>query len=104
MTWLDEIEDEANLALEGDEDIGEYMDKLRMARVIRMQSAVLKKTNPWTFVTSMIGPDRYDCGYCRASVSYYKAPEGIESWEFMEAHETNCAWSNLPPDAKELLE
>ena len=35
MTWLDEIEDEANLALEGDEDIGEYMDKLRMARVIR---------------------------------------------------------------------
>ena len=31
MTWLDVIEDEANLVLEGDEDIGEYMDKLRMA-------------------------------------------------------------------------
>ena len=43
MTWLDEIEDEANLALEGDEDIGEYMDKLRMARVIRDLMKVMRK-------------------------------------------------------------
>ena len=42
MTWLDEIENEATLALEGDEDIGEYMDKLRMARVIRAQSKILE--------------------------------------------------------------
>ena len=32
--WLSEIENYATLALEGDE-VGEYMDELRMARVLR---------------------------------------------------------------------
>jgi len=42
MSWLDEIEDEATLALEGDEAFtGGYMDDLRMARVIREQSAYI---------------------------------------------------------------
>ena len=36
MIWLTEIENEATLALEGDEAFTEgYMDDLRMARVIR---------------------------------------------------------------------
>ena len=44
MSWLSEIENEATLALEGDEAFTEgYMDDLRMARVIRELSKRIRK-------------------------------------------------------------
>ena len=76
MNWLDVIEDEANLALEGGEDIGEYMDKLRMARVIR---ELLK---------------------CFES---FREVPGSESPIFSISALFE-AYNNLPPDIKELLD
>ena len=44
--WLSEIENYATLALEGDEAfVGEYMDELRMARVIRELAEVIERAN-----------------------------------------------------------
>ena len=83
MTWLTEIENEANLALEGDEAFtGGYMDDLRMARVIRELARVAKRLERCD--TDDFGVSI--CPFCGLPFDH-----------------KDCIYSKLSPDAKELL-
>ena len=83
MSWLSEIEDEANLALEGDEAFtGGYMDDLRMARVIRELARVAKRLERCD--TDDFGVSI--CPFCGLPFDH-----------------KDCIYSKLSPDAKELL-
>jgi len=82
MSWLSEIEDEANLALEGDEAFtGGYMDDLRMAGVIHELARVAKRLERCD--TDGREPT---CPFC-----------GLRN------DHKDCIYSNLSPDAKELI-
>lgn len=88
MTWLDEIENEATLALEGDAAFTEgYMDDLRMARVIRELVEVANKS--------------------KAIVDYASpAPDGHPALESdpQDIGELCTVLFNLSPDAMEIIE
>ena len=82
MSWLSEIENEATLALEGNEAFTEgYMDDLRVARVIREQSA-----------------------YINASRAVEQCQAKHSSLEMIELINNRLeAEQNLSPDAKEVI-
>lgn len=101
--WLDEIENITNWAR--DREVAELpplkldlRDRERMARVLREQSAVLTKTNPWSI--DNISPNIYCCRYCYAHIKATRPPKNLDR---LEEHAEYCVWLLLSDDAKELL-
>ena len=96
MTWLDDYEATFNRRRE-DLRLTDEMPDERMARVIREQSAVLRKTNPWRCVVCTTDDICYECQYCHMVVNYR------DRETLSESHTTDCVWRNLSPDAKEVI-
>ena len=94
--WLSKIEEDYR------EGIYPTSGTIRMARVIREQSVVLKD-GPWYFVGGGVVGGGYKCRHCQAFLKVYLSPDGIGPLDFIERHKKDCVWRNLSPDAKELL-